>query len=273
MASKTLRLISDRCAESSPLPLTSNLLLRQLAGSDRLCLEPHIQRHIVTAGTTLFDVGQPLQHAYFPIDTIVSLEQSARIEVALAGREGMAGWTAIAGFCHSPYRATVRCRDGLLLTIDIDALLRAVGANPKLRSILWQYMVVTAVQMAEGLGAHAHHRVEAAVARWLLMRHDRVGGDWILAQHQEIADCLGARRASVTDCLHILEGERHIRCRRGRILILNRANLESRASGAYGAAESLYRASLGAFGKSPALYEPVKEEPIVHSDGRLPEYA
>lgn len=27
--------------------------------------------------------------------------------------------------------------------------------------------------------------------RWLLPRHGRVGGDWIVAQHQEIADNLG----------------------------------------------------------------------------------
>ena len=265
--------MSDQCGEGSPLPLTSNLLLRQLVASDRFGLEPHVQRQMASAGTTLFEAGQTLEHAYFPIDTIISFEQSARIEVAVAGHEGMSGWTAIAGFCRSPYRATVRCRDGLLLKIDIDVLLRAAAANPEVRSILWQYMVVTAVQMSEGLGAHAHHRVEAAVARWLLIRHDRVGGDWILAQHQEIADCLGSRRASVTDCLHILEGERQIRCRRGRILIRNRADLESRACGAYGAAESLYRASFGAFGKSSDVHETTRKESIVPSAGRLLEYA
>lgn len=228
----------------------SNLLLRQIAIADGSILDRHVQELSVSAGTVLFEAGEPLGHAFFPVDTMVSLEQTGRIEVALAGREGMSGWTAIAGFCRSPYRAMVRCRDGILLKIDIEILLSAISANPRLRSILWQYMVVTAVQMAEGLGAHSHHRVEAGVARWLLLRHDRLGGDWISAQHQEIAECLGVRRASVTDCLHILEGDMHIRCRRGRILIRNRHDLEARAGGAYGAAESLYRESLGAFGKT-----------------------
>ena len=250
MPSRSVKRLSRDCGATPDLPLTSNLLLRQLAASDRSILEGHVRQHSVTVGTTLFEAGEPLEHAFFPVDTMVSLEQTGRIEVALAGREGMSGWTAIAGYCRSPYRAMVRCRDGILLKIDIDVLLNVVGTNPNLRSILWQYMVVTAVQMAEGLGAHSHHRVEAAVARWLLLRHDRLGGDWISAQHQEIADCLGARRASVTDCLHILEGEMHIRCRRGRILIRNRVDLEARARGAYGAAESLYRESLCAFGKS-----------------------
>lgn len=266
MASKTLGRLSGKYVGTSDLPLTSNLLLGRLASSDRSSLERHVQQHAVTVGTKLFEAGEPLEHAYFPVDTMVSLEQSGRIEVALAGREGMSGWTAIAGFCRSPYRATVRCRDGLLLKIEISVLLNAVSANPRLRSILWQYMVVTAVQMAEGLGAHSHHRLEAAVARWLLLRHDRIGGDWICAQHQEIADCLGARRASVTDCLHILEGELHIRCRRGRILIRNRDDLEARACGAYGAAESLYRESLGAFGKSSNAEEKVDHPNVGFTD-------
>jgi CRP-like cAMP-binding protein len=162
----------------------------------------------------------------------------------------MAGWTAIGGQRHSPYRAVIRHSDGRLLKIPVTSLLGASASNPNLRSLLAQYVVVTAVQMAEGLGAHSHHRLEASIARWLLMRHDRVGGDWISAQHQEIAEGIGARRASVTDCLHILEGEQHVRCRRGRILIRSRHDLEAKASGAYGAAESLYRASLGHFGKS-----------------------
>lgn len=239
----------EKCGEVQRLPLTSNLLLKQFAASDRAALEGQVELHPVTVGTILFDAGQPLEHVFFPIDTMISLEQVGRMEVAVAGREGMSGWTAIAGYCQSPYRAVVRHADGALLRIPVASLLSVSAANARVRSTLAQYVVVTAVQMAEGLGAHSHHRLEAAVARWLLMRHDRVGGDWLLAQHQEIAHSLGARRASVTDCLHILEGEQLLRCRRGRILIRSRTDLEARASGAYGAAESLYRSSLGAFGK------------------------
>jgi hypothetical protein len=45
------------------------------------------------------------------------------------------------------------------------------------------------------------------------------------------------RRASVTVCLQILEGEYSIRSLRGRVLIRNRAALEASADGAYGACE------------------------------------
>lgn len=231
--------------------LTSNLLLKQLATADRALIEQHAEPLEAATGAVLFEAGQSLEHVYFPVDTMVALENFSGVEVAIAGREGMSGWTAIGGVNHSPYRAVVRWRAGWLLRVPIETLVWAIAARVQLRWVLTQFAIVSAVQMAEGVGAHLHHRLEAAVVRWLLMRHDRVGGDWIQAHHQEIADSLGARRASVTDCLHVIEGAWHIRCRRGRILIRDRSALETRAVGAYGTAESLYRASLGQFGKTP----------------------
>lgn len=238
--------------DGTVLPVTSNLLLKQLASPDQAFIESHAELQKVAIGSVLFEAGETLEHVYFPVDTIVALEHFGRVEVALAGREGMSGWTALAGFIRSPYRASVVCREGSLLRVPIEPLLDAMTRRAQLRWTLTQFAIVSAVQMAEGVGAHAHHRLDAAIVRWLLLRHDRLGGDWIRAQHQEIADSLGARRASVTDCLHVIEGERHIRCRRGRILVRDRDGLEARANGAYGAAEALYRASLGTFGKSPS---------------------
>lgn len=233
-------------------PLSSNLLLKQLAAADRMVIEQQMEPLKAAPGAVLFEAGQSLEHVYFPVDTMVALESFSRVEVALAGREGMSGWTALAGCNHSPYRAVVRWREGWILRVPIEPLLTAIATRPQLRWVMTQFAIVSAVQMAEGVGAHLHHRLDAAVVRWLLLRHDRVGGDWIWAHHQEIADSLGARRASVTDCLHIIEGELHIRCRRGRILIRDRAALELRALGAYGTAESFYRSSLGEFGKTQA---------------------
>lgn len=233
-------------------PVTSNLLLKRLTAPDRALIEREAEALSARAGAVLFDAGQSLDHVYFPVDTMIGLENFSGLEVAIAGREGMAGWTALGGFTHSPYRAVVRSREGWVLRVPIGPLLGAAAARIELRWVLTQFAIVSAVQMAEGVGAHLHHRLEAAVVRWLLLRHDRIGGDWIRAHHQEIADNLGARRASVTDCLHIIEGEQHVRCRRGRILIRDRAALEARAMGAYGTAETLYRASLGEFGKKVA---------------------
>ena len=61
---------------------------------------------------------------------------------------------------------------------------------------------------------------------------------------------LAVRRATVTDTLHILEGEGLVRCTRARIIVRDRAGLERRAGKAYGAAEEAYRALQAPFGKA-----------------------
>lgn len=56
---------------------------------------------------------------------------------------------------------------------------------------------------------------------------------------------LAVRRASVTEALHILEGDGLVRARRGAIEVVDRKGLEHRAGPLYGAAEAEYRRLLG----------------------------
>ena len=60
------------------------------------------------------------------------------------------------------------------------------------------------------------------------------------------------RRASGTDCLHLMEGERIVRCTRGQLLVRDREKLETLAGENYGPAEASYRALIAPFGKVPA---------------------
>jgi DNA-binding transcriptional regulator YhcF (GntR family) len=79
------------------------------------------------------------------------------------------------------------------------------------------------------------------------MAHDRVEGDDLVVTHSEIAVMLGIRRASVTDALHVLEGDRLIRANRGHITILDRDALRSRAGTTYGFAEEEYSRLIAPF--------------------------
>lgn len=56
---------------------------------------------------------------------------------------------------------------------------------------------------------------------------------------------LGVRRASVTDTLNILEGQKLIRASRGQIKVLDRPALERRADQSYGVPEEEYRSLIG----------------------------
>lgn len=241
---------SDRAREvSKPNAGGSNLLLRQLSIADRTLIERHLQSEIVSPGTTLVDIGEPLNALYFPLHAMISLEEAAGMEVATVGREGMFGWTAFADYRCSPFRAVVRGPECSLLKLPMAVANAAIAASANLRAMVCQYLVVVSIHMSETIGSQGLHRIDARLARWLLVRHDRLRGDEIRANHAEIAENLGVRRASITDCLHILEGEGYIRCRRGRIIIRDRPRLEQMAGRCYGSAEAHYRSSFGSFGK------------------------
>ncbi len=81
------------------------------------------------------------------------------------------------------------------------------------------------------------------------MNHDRLDGDEIVLTHEQLGVMLGVRRATVTDTLHILEGEHLIRSLRGRIVILDRPGLVDFAGHVYGAAEEAYSRLIAPFPK------------------------
>jgi CRP-like cAMP-binding protein len=230
---------------------SANLLLRHLASVDRARVEPHLQATPVCRGMVLIEERASTDYVYFPLGALVSLDQADGAEIALIGNEGLVGWPALVGCTRSPHRAVVRGLDGTVTKIRTDVLMKMASEIPALASGLNRFVTVVGMQMAETIGAYALHRVDMRLARWLLLRHDRLAGDEIAVNHDEIATNLGTRRASITDCLHIIEGEGLVRCRRGRIVIRDRARLEALATGCYGTAESCYREIIGGFGKAP----------------------
>ena len=233
---------------------SSNLLLRRLAASDQQLLEPHAEQVTFQRTATLIRAGDCLDAIYFPETVVVSIEEQVghgkHVEVAVVGREGMLGWPALLGSSRTTHAAVVQLRTGSAVRIGIDPLRRACEVSATLWDALLQFVHVVIVQMARSIASHLHDALDLRLARWLLMRHDRLGGDVLFIRHDEIADNLNVRRASITDRLHLLEGDHLIRCNRGKILIRDRLALESFAGEAYGFPEAHYRSLIGPFGKS-----------------------
>src|SRR5215217_8626445 len=73
----------------------TNRLLAALEPEDFTVLEPHLELIELTRGQVLYDTGEIISHAYFLHDAIISLvnvmEDGATNEVAVFGREGVAG--------------------------------------------------------------------------------------------------------------------------------------------------------------------------------------
>jgi CRP-like cAMP-binding protein len=129
---------------------------------------------------------------------------------------------------------------GSALCISADALLEKCRERPKLNSLLLLYVQSFVTQMGGTITSNLHDRLERRLARWLLMNHDRLDGDDIVLTHEQLGVMLGCRRATVTDALHVLEGEQLIYSLRGRVIIRDRCNLVAFAGGAYGMAEAAY---------------------------------
>jgi CRP-like cAMP-binding protein len=117
-----------------------------------------------------------------------------------------------------------------------------------LRELLLRYVQTLLIQTAQSAVANARYQIEARLARWLLMCHDRVEGDEIALTHEFMAMMIGAQRSGVTVALHILEGAAMIRSKRGRVIILDREKLEDLAGDSYGPAEAEYRRLIAPFG-------------------------
>ena len=96
-------------------------------------------------------------------------------------------------------------------------------------------------QMGRTIVSNLIHPVGRRTARWILLYHDRLDGDEIAITHEELGVMLGVRRSSVTDALHLLEGEGLIRSLRGRVVVRDRVLLEQWATDAYGYAEAEYQ--------------------------------
>ena len=101
-------------------------------------------------------------------------------------------------------------------------------------------------QVSQSLACNSLHSVEQRCARWLLMTHDRVGGDELLLTHEVLAQMLAVRRAGVSVAAHAMRRRGLIRYSRGRVTILDRTGLERAACECYGIVQGHRDRLLGA---------------------------
>lgn len=226
----------------------SSILLNVAPTPDLEVLRPHLQEEVLPAGATIELPGKPVESAYFLDSGFVSLlivVAGRKMEVGLVGREGMLGLPAVLGSSVASYHAVVRA-EVHAHRIPAETLRRLVGERRALGAVLLRYMQTGVVQLTHTAFANAQLTIPERLARWLLMAHDRVGGDTVRVTHATLSQALGVQRPGVTLALHQLEEERAIRCTHRAVTIGDRDLLVEKTRGAYGPAERAYRALLGA---------------------------
>jgi CRP-like cAMP-binding protein len=228
--------------------LIGNRLLASLSADDFASLQPHLEPVSLDTRQVLIEPNTPIAHVYFPeagMSSVINNSSGGKIEVGVVGREGMVGLPIVLGIDQTPYEHFMQI-GGHGWRIAVRDLDQAMAQSRSLHRHLLRYAQASHVQVSETAFANANSDVEARLARWLLMCHDRVDGDDIPLTHEFIAMMLGVRRPRVTVALHVLEGMQVIRAKRGTVTVLDREKLEELAHEAYGLSEAEYTRLMGA---------------------------
>lgn len=233
---------------------TTNTLLKSLSPDNLSLITPHLSRVTLSTRQALVDANKPIEHIYFPENGVVSvvadMPESGTTEVGIFGRDGVTATCLLLGSDRTPHQSYMQVDGTSAMRIDVAPYLAAVDASIGLRMSLMRYVHTFLVQVAQSAAANAHHRIEARLARWLLMCHDRLDGDEIALTHEFMGMMIAAERSGVTVTLHILEGAGLIRSKRGRVIILEREKLEELAGDSYGIPEAEYRRLVGPIGRT-----------------------
>lgn len=213
----------------SPSPFQSNLLLSALPAGEyqqiAVDLKPVKMRH----GEVLYLPDEPINHVYFPVDSIVStvthFEDGMSLESGIVGREGMTG-VSVALFDETSQREVVVQSAGRALQME-TAKFRGVFENGgMLQQFTLRYVQAYLEQVAQCGACSNHHSVSQRLARWLLMWHDRTDGNTLNITQDFLAQTLGVHRPGITHAALGLKEAGLIDYHRGTLTVLDRAGLE-----------------------------------------------
>ncbi len=216
--------------------LVKNRLLAALSNQEYQQMRLHLEEFNLSFGEVLYEPGQVIRHVYFPNKGIVSLlsmvEERAAIEVGMVGNEGMVGISLFLGASHSLHRALVQGA-GTALRMTAQTFRKQIGHSGPLSTLLRKYTHSLLSQISQTAACNRFHKVDARLARWLLMTHDRLATDRFRLTQQFLADMLGVRREGVTAAAHAFRQAKLISYVRGQIIIHNRVGLETAACQCY----------------------------------------
>ena len=206
-----------------------NYLLAALSPDERDRVYPHLRLVSMPLGKVLYESGDALEYVYFPTDSIVSLlyvlESGASAEISVVGNEGLIGIALFMGGGTTPSRAIVQSA-GHAYRLAGQRLKDEFHRNGSLQLLLLRYTQALITQMAQTAVCNRHHSVDQQLCRWLLLSLDRLRSNKLVMTQELIANMLGVRREGVTDAAGKLQKLGAISYSRGRIVVLDRPQLE-----------------------------------------------
>lgn len=189
-------------------------------------------------GAVLFNVGDRVRYAYFPVGCVMSalasLTDGSTLEVGVVGSEGAVGILAAIGSGDASKRAVVLV-SGKAVRVPVRWLRSEFARNERVRAILLRQVENLYFQAQQSARCATRHSVEARLARWLLSIEERAYCHNVRFTHEFAAGHLGVNRTSVTLAAAELQRAGIITYRRGVLSIVDREGLEKSSCECYGA--------------------------------------
>jgi len=213
-----------------PRAPVANRLLAALPREEYERLLPELEQVSLPFAEVLYEPGDLIRHVYFPNDSIVSLlsvvAERSTLEVGIVGNEGMAGISVFMGVDISRNRALVQGA-GTAMRMEAAALRAESEHVGALHRLLHLYTHSLLTQVSQSAACNRFHMVDARLARWLLMTHDRVRSDEFRLTQEFMSSMLGVRREGVNKAAGALQQNKLISYSRGHLRVLDRAGLEA----------------------------------------------
>jgi CRP-like cAMP-binding protein len=196
----------------------------------------HLTLVDLTLGQVISEPGTEMTHAYFPLNSIVSLlyvmNDGESAEIALVGNDGMLGVTLFMGGNSTTIRAVVQSA-GQAYRLPAHELVAAVARGGAPLRLLLLYTQALLTQMTQTAACNRHHTLNQQFSRWLLLSFDRLRGDEMVMTQKLIAKMLGVTCEEVTGAATVLSTTGAIHYHDGRISLLDRGLLEQASCECY----------------------------------------
>ena len=213
-----------------------NQILGALPAADYERLLPDLELVPMPLGWTLSESGDHVSYLHFPVSGIISLiydlEDGSSSETALVGNEGMVGISIFMGGESMP-SSTVVQSPGQAYRLSRKVMKREFSTGGKIQLLSLLYTQALLAQTSQTAVCNQHHSLDQQLCRWLLMSLDRLHKNNLVITQELIAGLLGVRRESITQAAGKLQKDGLIDYARGRITVLNRAQLEERVCECY----------------------------------------
>lgn len=220
-----------------------NRLLARFPREAQERLLPKLEYLTLVRRQVVYDGQTPIDFIYFPLTCVLSLvqlmENGAMAEAATIGNEGMTG-IALAMGQRMPLGCVIAQLPGEVARVDVTLMQKIAEEIPAARHMIQRFGLAFMHQLSQSTGCNQFHSIKQRCARWLLTMHERSNNDEMALTHEFLGEMLGARRATITLIIGDLQRAGIIKSSHGRLVIADRAGLETVSCECYAAVRRKY---------------------------------